>query len=139
MIVRHGDDELDEERARIDVDAVHAFLTQQYWALGRAHDVVADTVATAARVVGAYAADGGQIGFARVISDRHTTCYLADVYVLPEHRGRGLGLALVRFTVDGDPVLSDLNWILHTRDAHGLYERLGFTRPGERTMVRRLG
>ncbi len=138
-ITRNDGYELDDDASRIDIDAVHAFLTTTYWALGRTREAVADTVRSAARVVGAYAPEGDQVGFARIISDRHTTCYLADVYVLPEHRGRGLGLAVSRFAVDGDPVLRELNWVLHTRDAHGLYERLGFEKPGERTMVRRLG
>jgi GNAT superfamily N-acetyltransferase len=61
--------------------------------------------------------------------------YLADVYVLAECRGRGLGLELVRFVVDEGP-LRDTKWLLHTRDMHGLYAKLGFGEPGERAMER---
>jgi GNAT superfamily N-acetyltransferase len=94
-----------------------------------------DLIATAARVVGLYATDGRQLGFARVVSDGQTFSYLADVYVLDEVRGRGFGLELVRFTVDGGP-LAATKWMLHTRDMHRLYARLGFVAPGERTMER---
>ena len=87
--------------------------------------MVADIARTSARVVGVYH-HGAQIGYARVLSDRHTTAYLADVYVLEEHRGRGLGRALVGAAVDGDPQLAPLRWMLHTRDMHRLYREFGF-------------
>jgi GNAT superfamily N-acetyltransferase len=93
-----------------------------------------ELIDTAARVVGLYR-DEHQVGFARAVSDTHTVSYLADVYVLPEHRGRGLGVELVRFTVDEEPLRST-KWLLHTQDAHGLYRRLGFRGPGERLMER---
>jgi GNAT superfamily N-acetyltransferase len=126
--------ELDDDVARIDVDRVHGYLSTLYWAEGRPHDVVAAIVATSARVVGLYH-DGEQVGFARVLSDGHTTCYLADVYVEPAHRGHGRGEALVRETVDGSPLRS-LKWLLHTRDAHSLYRRLGFREPSSRVLER---
>jgi len=126
---------LDDDPNRVDRAAVHAFITTSYWAAGRERAVMDDLIATAARVVGLYAADGRQLGFARVVSDRHTVSYLADVYVLDEVRGRGFGLELVRFTVDGGP-LAATKWMLHTRDMHRLYARLGFVAPGERTMER---
>ena len=61
--------------------------------------------------------------------------YLADVYVLPEYRRRGLGVELVRESVEAGPY-KDTRWLLHTRDAHALYERFGFTKPGERLLER---
>jgi GNAT superfamily N-acetyltransferase len=94
-----------------------------------------ELIATAARVVGLYADDGSQVGFARVVSDGHTVSYLADVYVLEESRGRGFGLEVVRFAVD-EPPFRDTKWLLHTRDMHALYAKLGFVTPGERTMER---
>jgi GNAT superfamily N-acetyltransferase len=128
--------ELDDDRGRVDVDAVHAFISTSYWAEGRPRDTMADLIATASRVVGVYRG-GEQVGFCRVHSDGHTYAFLFDVYVLPEHRGRGLGLELVREAVDGGPH-RDLRWFLKTRDAHGLYERLRFGPPdAERTMERR--
>ena len=126
---------LDDDPNRVDRAAVHAFITTSYWAAGRERAVMDELIATAARVVGLYATDGRQLGFARVVSDGQTFSYLADVYVLDEVRGRGFGLELVRFTVDGGP-LAATKWMLHTRDMHRLYARLGFVAPGERTMER---
>ena len=71
--------------------------------------------------------DGDQVGFSRTLSDGYSQSYLADVYVLDEHRGRGLGVELVRFSVDEGP-LADTKWYLHTRDAHDLYRKFGFRR-----------
>jgi GNAT superfamily N-acetyltransferase len=128
--------QLDDDPGRIDRAAVHAYLSgESYWAAGRPRDVMDELIASAARVVGLYAPDGRQAGFTRVVSDGRTVSYLADVYVLEEHRGRGLGLELVRFTVDEGP-LAGTKWLLHTRDMHGLYARLGFAEPGERLMER---
>jgi GNAT superfamily N-acetyltransferase len=126
---------LDDDRSRIDRVAVHAFLTTSYWAGGRDRNLIDELVATAARVVGLYTGDGRQVGFARVVSDGHTVSYLADVYVLEEFRGRGLGVELVRFTVDGGP-LGQTKWVLHTRDMHRLYARVGFAPPDGRAMER---
>jgi GNAT superfamily N-acetyltransferase len=128
--------ELDDDLDRIDREAVHAYLSgESYWAAGRPREVMDELVATAARVVGLYAADGRQVGFARVVSDGHTVSYLADVYVLEEARGRGFGLELVRYAVDEAPVAST-KLILHTRDMHRLYAKLGFEAPDERMMER---
>jgi GNAT superfamily N-acetyltransferase len=127
---------LDDDPDRIDRVAVHAYLSREsYWAAGRSRAVMDELIATAARVVGLYAADRRQVGFARVVSDGHTVSYLADVYVLEEARGRGLGLALVRFAVDEPPV-AGTKLILHTRDMHRLYAKLGFGPPDERMMER---
>ena len=96
--------ELDDDPARIDRDAVHRYLSEEsYWAKGRPCEVQDELVAGAARVVGLYR-DGEQVGFSRTLSDGHAQSYLADVYVLEEHRGRGLGVELVRFSVDAGPV-----------------------------------
>jgi GNAT superfamily N-acetyltransferase len=126
--------ELDDDPARIDREAVHAYLTRSYWAEGRARDVQDALIDSAARVVGLYS-DGAQVGFSRAISDGHVQSYLADVYVLEEHRGRGLGAELVRFSVDEGP-LARTKWYLHTRDAHELYRRFGFAEPSERVLER---
>ena len=92
--------ELDDDPARIDVAAVHRYLSgESYWAAGRPLETVARLVREASRVVGLYR-DGAQVGFARAVSDGVAVAYLADVYVLPEHQGRGLGEELVREVVD---------------------------------------
>ena len=130
-----GGYELDDDPARVDVDAVHDYLANHsYWAEDRPRDVVERLVLEAARVVGVYL-DGAQVGFARAVSDGVAVTYLADVYVLPEHRGHALGVELVRENVENGP-LADRRWILHTRDAHELYRRFGFGPPGDRLMER---
>ena len=128
--------ELDDDPARIDREAAHRYLTGSYWASGRARDVQDALIAGAARVVGLYH-DGEQVGFSRTLSDGCSQSYLADVYVLDEHRGRGLGVELVRFTVDEGP-LASTKWFLHTRDAHDLYRKFGFVEPDERALERRV-
>jgi GNAT superfamily N-acetyltransferase len=127
--------ELDDDPARINRAAVHAYLGREsYWAKGRPRQVQDALIDGAARVVGLYH-DEEQVGFSRTLSDGHAQSYLADVYVLDEHRGRGLGVELVRFSVDEGP-LTGTKWFLHTRDAHDLYRRFGFTEPSERALER---
>lgn len=121
-----GGYELDDDPLRIDVAAVHEYISgESYWGRGRTRERVQRAVAGSTRVVGLYL-DGRQVGFARAVSDGVTVGYLADVYVLREHRGRGLGLALVRETIDGGDGCGEVRWMLHTADAQGLYARLGF-------------
>lgn len=128
--------ELDDDPARIDLDAVHRYLSEEsYWAKGRPRAVQAEMNERAARLVGLYR-NGSQVGFARTaIVPGMPVAYLYDVYVLEEHRGRGLGEELVRETVDRGPY-SGYRWLLDTTDAHGLYEKFGFGRPNERLMER---
>lgn len=126
--------ELDDDPARIDRDAVHRYLTRSYWAEGRSRAVQDALIDGAARVVGLYHG-GEQIGFSRTLSDGYIQSYLADVYVLEEHRGRSLGVALVRFSVDDGP-LARTKWFLHTRDAHDLYRTFDFGEPSERALER---
>ena len=127
--------ELDDERARLDRDAVHAYLGGvSYWAEGRTRERQDELIDASARVVGLYY-DGKQIGFARAVDcDGAGFMYLADVYVLDEHRGRGLGVELVREIVERGP-FAGRRWVLHTRDMHSLYEKFGFG-PNVRLMER---
>ncbi len=127
--------ELDDDPGRVDRDAVHRYLSEEsYWAKGRPRDVQDELIDGAARVVGLYYR-GAQAGFTRTLSDGHAQSYLADVYVLEEHRGRGLGVELVRFSVDEGP-LAHTKWFLHTEDAHDLYRRFGFAEPGPKALER---
>ena len=127
--------ELDDDPARIDRDAVHRYLSDaSYWAAGRPRDVSDELIDTAYRVVGLFHGDD-QVGFSRAVSDGYVQSYLADVYVLDEHRGGGLGVELVRFSVDEGP-LARTRWFLHTADAHDLYRKFGFAEPGERALER---
>jgi ribosomal protein S18 acetylase RimI-like enzyme len=121
--------ELDDDHERIDVDAVHAYIGgESYWGRGRPRELTERAIRGSRRVVGLYRG-AQQVGFARAVSDGATVAYLADVYVLPGFRGRGLGLELVREIVDGGAgeLSSRVRWMLHTADAQALYARLGFS------------
>jgi GNAT superfamily N-acetyltransferase len=127
--------ELDDARSRVDVPAVHRYLAEEsYWARGRAYADVEDLVREAARVVGLYH-DGQQIGFCRAARCAPGLFYLADVYVLEEFRGRGLGVELVREMVDNGP-LAGKRWFLHTEDGHELYRKFGFHEPSRKLLER---
>lgn len=127
--------EVDDDPARLDRDAIWQYLsTEAYWHRWRTRAVVEAQIDSAWRVVAVYHGDR-QVGFGRVISDGVALAYLADVYVLGGHRGRGLGLALTRELVEGGGGAS-MRWLLHTADAHGLYERLGFAVAPETLMER---
>jgi ribosomal protein S18 acetylase RimI-like enzyme len=127
--------ELDDDRSRIDREAVHEFLSvHSYWASGRSRAVQDALIDASERVVGLYR-QGRQIGFTRTVTDGHVHAYLADVYVLPEFRGQGLGVELVRFSVEDGP-FRGCRWLLHTADAHGLYRKFGFGAPDERLLER---
>ena len=128
--------ELDDDTARIDRDAVHRFISEEsYWAFRRPRELMNELIDRAARNVGLYAPDGSLAGYSRTVDAPDAfLVYLADVFVLPKHRGHGRGVELVRFAVDDGPYATR-RWILHTADAHGLYEKLGFA-PGERLLER---
>jgi GNAT superfamily N-acetyltransferase len=110
---------------RVDIDRVVEFLTvDSYWAKGRPRDVIERSFEHSL-CFGVYRGRE-QAGFARVVTDRAVFAYLCDLFVLPEHRGHGLGKALVQAVVD-HPELQGLRWLLlATYDAHGLYEQFGF-------------
>jgi GNAT superfamily N-acetyltransferase len=128
--------ELDDDRDRVDVDVVYRYLSEEaYWVPGRSRETVERLVRESTRVIAAY--EGDQlVGFCRVVSDASNMAWLGDVFVLPDHRGRGIGVELVREAVEF-PDHRDLQWYLGTRDAHALYRRFGFREPDDgRTMVR---
>ena len=130
-----GDYELDDDPGRVDTDAAVAFLTTQaYWGRWRDGEDIRRQIEAAWRVVGAYDRTGTMVGFARAFGDGGAA-YLADVYVLSEHRGAGLGKAIVRMMIEDGPG-SGWRWMLHTSDAHGLYRQFGFARPSDRYLER---
>ena len=138
---RHGRHLLSTDPARIDVEAVHRFLSESsYWARGRPFDVQATAIANSQLVVGAYDGDT-QVGFARMVTDRATFAWLCDVYVLDEHRGGGLGTAMVRLIVEHPDVRGIRMQVLATADVHELYAKFGYAPLPEpaRWMARRLG
>jgi GNAT superfamily N-acetyltransferase len=121
---RNGDFEISTDAARIDVASVHAFLAESYWA----HGIPRHTVEQAIRNSLCFGIYRGkqQAGFARVITDRATFAYLADVFVLPEFRGRGLSKWLMECIVAHPDLQGLRRWSLVTRDAHALYQKFGF-------------
>jgi GNAT superfamily N-acetyltransferase len=115
---------------RVDIDATWGFLRDAYWSRGVPRETVERSIAGSIPF-GLYAPDGSQAGFARVVTDHATFAWLADVFVLEPHRGKGLARWLVE-TVISTPPLDRLRLILlGTSDAHGLYERFGFERAPE--------
>ena len=115
--------------ARLDLEAIHRFLNQDsYWATGVTRERVERSIANSIPF-GMYDADGVLAGFARVVTDRTIFGWVCDVFVLPPHRGRHLGVWLME-TVLSHPELQDLRqWMLGTADAHGLYAKFGFEPP----------
>jgi len=113
------------DKTRLNVPLIREFLSQQsYWAKNIPLDIVERSIANSL-CFGVYQ-HGQQIGFARVITDQATFAYLSDVFILPEHRGKGLSKWLVQ-TISDWPELQGLRrWMLATRDAHSLYEQFGF-------------
>jgi GNAT superfamily N-acetyltransferase len=119
-----GEYTVSTDRSRIDVRAVHAFLSQSYWSPGVPEAVVRRAIAGAI-CFGIYHG-GDQVGFARVITDEATYAYLSDVYVLESHRGRGLAKWMMSVII-AHPSLQGLRrFSLSTRDAHTLYKQFGF-------------
>jgi GNAT superfamily N-acetyltransferase len=117
---------IDTDKSRLDIALIHRFLSQEsYWAQNVPLDIVERSIANS-MCFGVYKGDK-QVGFARVITDQATFAYLADVFVLSEHRGKGLSKQLIE-TISNWPSLQGLRrWVLATRDAHTLYEQFGFT------------
>jgi GNAT superfamily N-acetyltransferase len=134
-----GDYVFDDSSARIDRDAVWSFMRDQaYWGKWRSREDLDRQIDASWRLVGCYAhPSGAMVGFARAVSDGVSLAYLADVFVLPEHRGHGLGGRLVEVMVEHS-VGPHFRWMLHTNDAHGLYAKAGF-RPPDHTYLERPG
>lgn len=117
--------EISTDARRLDVKAIHTFLTGTYWSPGIPLEVVQRAVANSV-CVGAYEATS-QVGFARMVTDQATFAYLADVYVLEAHRGKGLSKRMISALLELPALQGLRRMMLATRDAHGLYAGFGFT------------
>ena len=117
--------EISTDHARLDVDAIHAFLTQSYWSPGIPRATVARAIANSL-CFGVFC-QGQQVGFARMVTDKTTFAYLCDVYVLEAHRGRGVSKQLMDYVMKHPDLQGLRRMMLATRDAHGLYAQFGFT------------
>jgi len=119
--------ELSTDHARMDLDTVHGFISHSYWGQGRTREVMERAMANA--ICFGVFKDGVQVAFARVVTDKAVFAYLADVFVHPDWRGRGLSKWMME-AVEAHPDLQDIRrFLLVTRDAHGLYQQFGFGSP----------
>ncbi len=117
--------EISRDKERLDIKAIHAFLTESYWANGR--DI--ETVRTAIKnsfCLGVYLSNK-QIGFARVASDYAVFAYIMDVFILPDYRGNGYSKQLMKTIIEAPELALCKTWLLKTSDAHDLYKQFGFT------------
>ncbi len=112
--------------AQMDLDVIHGFVSQSYWAKGIPRDLLARAMRNSL-CFGLFDGGNNQIGFARMITDRATFAYLADVFILESHRGKGLGKRLMQAIVDHPDLQGLRRMMLATRDAHALYALYGFT------------
>lgn len=122
---RSGSYTVSDDPARLDLRAMHAYLTRSYWSAGIPFALVERAVRSSL-CIGAYDEAGAQVGLVRVISDYATFCYVCDVYVLEDHRGRGLSKAMLGMVMDHPRLQGLRRWSLVTADAHGLYRQFGF-------------
>jgi GNAT superfamily N-acetyltransferase len=110
--------------ARLDINFIHGYLVRSYWSEGISREIVERGIANSL-CFGAYEG-GNQVGFARIVSDFATFAYLADVFIIESHRGRGLSKFLMECIMKHPNLQGLRRWVLGTRDAHGLYEQFGF-------------
>lgn len=131
------DYELDDDPTRIQRDVVWEWLsTEAYWGRWRTREQIEAQLDSAWRVVGVYRTDTAeQVGFARAVSDGVGFAYLADVFVLRDHRGQGLSKRILQLMIEDGPG-RDMRWTLFTGDAHDLYRQFGFGEPDHTAMVR---
>ncbi|MBN8825073.1 MULTISPECIES: GNAT family N-acetyltransferase [unclassified Spirosoma] len=116
---------INADKARLDIDVIHRFLSEEaYWCLNIPRELVQRSIDNSV-CFGVYQGDN-QVGFARVVTDLATFGYLADVFILPEHRGKGLSKQLMAFIMAYPPLQGLRRIMLVTRDAHGLYKQFGF-------------
>ena len=128
LVERTFDDYLiSTDPARLDVGVIHGFLRESYWAQAIPREIVERAVENSL-CFGVYYRNE-QIGFARIVSDYSTFAYIADVFVLAPWRGRGISKALMAEVIHHPDLQGLRRWLLATKDAHGLYQRFGFTAP----------
>ena len=132
---------LSHDPADLQLEVIHGYLSRSYWSPGIPRHLVAKAIEHSL-TVGAFAPSGAQVGFARMVTDHVSFGYLSDVFVLEQHRGKGLGHALTRALLELPEVRGFRTLLLATRDAHGLYADCGFERiedPARFMQIRRPG
>ena len=121
---KQGEFTITDKREELDIETIHNFLRESYWAKGIPRSIVEKAINNSL-CFGMYH-NSKQVGFGRVVTDLATFAYLADVFVVPAYRGRGLGKWLVSCLLAHPEVQGLRRWLLATLDAHGLYEQNGF-------------
>jgi GNAT superfamily N-acetyltransferase len=125
LVWTRGDYEVSTDRARLDLDVIHGYLVTSYWSSGVARERVRIAIEHSIPL-GLHVTGGPQVGFARLVTDRTTFAWLSDVFVLENHRGRGLGRWLAACALEHPDVATVRNFVLATRDAHAIYTAIGF-------------
>jgi GNAT superfamily N-acetyltransferase len=125
MIIRKDGFIISTDLSRLDVFFIHQYLSRSYWAKGISIETVIKSI-EGSLCFGVYQ-EGKQIGFARVITDKATFAYLADVFIDENFQGKGLGKWLVKTILEHEPVQGLRRFLLATQDAHGLYRQFGFS------------
>jgi GNAT superfamily N-acetyltransferase len=121
----HGEYEIDDDPSRVDFARVHDWLTNSYWSPGISRDRVERAATGSALVIGAYLGRV-QVGYLRVVSDRTTFAWIADVFVDPDHRGKQIATSMLRVALEHPTHQNLRRWVLATRDAHDVYAKFGF-------------
>ena len=122
---QRGNYEISTDRSRLDLELIHSYLSNEsYWASGRSREVIERSIENSLPF-GIYT-QNKQVGFARIVTDYATFAWVADVFVLAEHRGRGLSKWLMEVIITHPRLQGFRRWVLSTKDAHGLYEKFGF-------------
>ncbi len=117
---------ISSDQSEMDVESIHKFISQSYWAKGIPIETLKKAIDNSL-CFGVFNSEGSQVGFARMITDLATYAYLADVYVLEEHRGKGLSKLLMQEIMSHPDLQGLRRMTLATLDAHGLYEKYGFS------------
>ena len=124
MKYEYLDYEVTDDKSKVNLDAVHKLLSTSYWAADRSKEIVMKTIENSICFSALHS--DKQVGFARVVTDYAVFSWIADVIIHPDHRGKGLGKFLME-CIESHPDIPLSLQILRTRDAHGLYEKFGFT------------
>jgi len=119
-----GDYTISTDKSRLNLEVIHEFLDSSYWAAGRSAETIRRSIENSISF-GIYC-DAQQIGFARVITDYATFAWIADVFVVEEHRGKGLSKWLMEVIISHPELQGFRRWVLATKDAHELYRKFGF-------------
>ena len=118
---------ISSDQSELDIESIHGFISKSYWAEGIPMETLVKAISNSL-CFGVFGKEKGQVGFARMVTDSATYAYLADVYILEDHRGKGLSKWLMREIMSHSDLQGLRRITLATADAHGLYEKFGFSK-----------